>query len=297
MKFSAMNNLPFFAPEGDGGGAPGSAAPSGEPSGNPPSGSETWYGKAGVGQEHHEWLASKQFDGIDTALKSYRSLEGIVGRQRLAVPKDADDADAYNAIYKTLGRPETADKYTLPKDSKISGDEWKTFAPVFHEAGLSQAQTERILTSYEKRAGELREAAETERANEETRQIEKLTKEWGSNHDGNQDIAARAFRALGIDEATSDAIEGAIGYYATMKLFHSIGAGMGEARLLQDGNKGGAQNLGGNLEAEKNKLNDKFKDKAFMERYMHHDPRVRKEAIDEVEGIQKRIAELTAGNG
>lgn len=281
----------YFAPEGEGGGSGAGDPPGGS------EGAETWYGKAGIAAEHHEWLAGKQFADANLAIASHRSLEGLIGRQRLAVPKDASDAEAYDAIYKTLGRPDKADGYKLKDGSKINGEAAKPFFALFHKAGISQAQADIVLGGYEAEAARLSAAAETERTNQENAQIAKLDAEWGSAKDANRDIAARAFRALGIDEATSDKIEGAIGYYATMKLFHAIGSGMSEASFKQDGNKGGAGNLGGSLEGERNKLQDKFKDKEFMARYMHNDPRVRKEAIDEVEVIQKRIADLTTGKG
>lgn len=287
MRFSVIR-LPYFAAEGD-----GSTPPAPNPA------SETWYGKAGVAAEHHEWLQGKQFADPSIQVASHRQLEQMVGRQRLAVPNDtaeAKDVDAWNAIYKTLGRPDKVDGYKWKDGTKLSGDELKFFAPIFFEAGLGQGQVDRILEAYEKRGGDMFTAQETERANEENRQIAKLDSEWGSNTDGNKDIASRAFRALGIDEATSDKIEGAIGYYATMKLFHAIGSGMKEPAFHQDGQKGGKGGDGaGSLGALEAKLKDKWKDEAFMGKYMHSDPRVRKGAIEEVEVIQKQIAQLKGG--
>lgn len=269
---------------GGNGGAPGA--------GGQPVQDGTWYGKAGISAEHHEWLGSKQFADPNLQIASHRSLETLIGRQRLAVPANAEDKEAHEAIYKSLGRPDKPDGYKLPEGSKISGDEWKNFAPIFHEAGVSQAQAERILAAYEKRGGDINTAAETERLNEETRQTAALDAEWGSAAEANKDIAARAFRALGIDEATSDKIEAAIGYQATMKLFHKLGSGMSEAQMRVDGGKGNSGgDMGGSLEGAKGKLKAKFDDPVFMAKYMNSDPRVRKGAIEEVEAIQKTIAD------
>lgn len=288
------------APTGAGAGAAGTdGAPAGGAGGNGGgagqggAGDGTWYGKAGIAPEHHEWLGSKQFADPNLQIASHRSLETLIGRQRLAVPANAEDKEAHEAIFKTLGRPDKPEGYKLPEGSKISGDEWKNFAPIFHEAGISQAQAERILAAYEKRGGDISAAAETERANEEARQVAALDTEWGSAAEGNKDIAAHAFRALGIDEATSDKIEQAIGYQATMKLFHKLGSGMSEAQLRVDGGKGQqGGDMGGTLETAKNQLKTKFDDPVFMAKYMNSDPRVRKGAIEEVEAIQKRIADL-----
>lgn len=297
MRFSVIKAIfPQILFEAEGGGgapaAPATEAPA-APATEAPAGASDgpWYKQAGVADEHHQWLQGKQFADVDTALSSYRSLEGIIGRERLAVPKDAEDQSAYDAIYKTLGRPDSPDKYELPENSKIDGDQWKVFAPIFHEAGVSQNQAAQILSAYEARATELHEAAEVERTNQETAQIAALEKEWGSAHEANTDIASRAFRALGLDEAMSDKIEQALGYDATMKLFHKIGSGMSESRLIQDGRPGDA-GAGSTLEGAQNKLDALLNDKEFTERYNNSDPRVRKPAIDQVEEIQKQIAAL-----
>ena len=299
MLLSALKAIyPQIMYEGEGAGAgtpppAGSTPPAGTP---PPAGSEgPWYKQAGVADEHHDWLAAKQFGDLNTALTSYRSLEGVMGRERLAIPKDGEDAPAYDAIYKTLGRPDNAEGYKLPEGSKISGDEWKVFAPIFHEAGVSQSQAEKILGAYEKRAGEISAAAEVERGNQEQAQVKQLTDEWGSANEANSDIASRAFRALGIDEATSDAIESAIGYYKTMKLFHAIGAGMSEPALRQDGKAGDAAGQSGTVESLQRKMKDLFADQAFMDKYTHSDPRVRKDPIEQIQAIQKQIADLQGG--
>jgi hypothetical protein len=292
LKFLALRTLSatYWEGEGGSGGGGGTTPPTDGGTTPPPPGGETWYGKAGIAAEHHEWLGNKQFADPNLLVASHRSLESLVGRQRLAVPSNAEDAEAYNALYKTLGRPDKPE-YALPKDSKISGDELKFFNSVFHEAGLGQGQVEKVLTAYEKRAVELSTAAETERANAERLQVEALDKEWGSAAEANKDIASRAFRALGIDEATADKIESAIGYQATMKLFHGIGSGMSEAALKQDGNKNQPGGGGDSLGKAEGELKAKFADKDFMAKYMHSDPRVRKDAIAEIEAIQKRIAE------
>lgn len=293
MRFTTAN-ASWFNPYWEGEGAAGGAG--GE---TPPAGGEgaTWYEKSGVAADHHEWLRGKQFADVNLLLASHRSLEGLVGRQRLAVPNGPEDKEAWEAIYRTSGRPDKPEGYKLKDGSKINGDEFKAFQPIFHEAGVSQAQAERILEAYEKRAGEQFAAADVERANAEKLQVEKLDKEWGSQAEANKDVASRAFRQLGMDEAMSDKIEAAIGYEATMKLFHAIGSGMKEPAFHQDGAKGGSHNMGGTLEGERNKLQTLFKDEPFMKRYMNGDPRIRKSAIEEVEAIQKRISDLTTGNG
>jgi len=263
---------------GGGGGAPAPAAP--------------WYQAAGVADEHREWLAGKGYADISTAIASHRSLETVIGRNRLAVPSGPEDQASYDAIYKTLGRPDTVEGYALKEGSKIKADEFKaTFAPVFHKAGISSSQATALLDAYEARAVALEEARQAEITARETREIEELDKVWASNKDANMDIASRAFRHLGISEEETSAIEEALGYKKTMEIFHKIGAGMSEASFHQDG-KPGQHGDGKNVDTLQAEMHAKLRDPDFKARYNHHDPRVRAPAIEEIEKMQKRIADL-----
>lgn len=277
-------NLPIYF-EGEGGSGGGVTPPAVDA--NAP-----WYQKAGVAQEHHEWLAAKEFADPSIAIASHRNLETMIGRNRLAVPANADDKDAYTAIYRTLGRPDNAEGYKLPEAVKLNADEWKLFAPIFHGAGLSQGQTEAITGAYYKRATEQAAAIEAERVAAETREVEKLSGEWASNAEANKDIASRAFRVLGLDEETTNKIEGAIGYYATMKLFHNIGKGLSESVMHQDTTRRGGADTGESKEVLQTKINNLLKDPEFKGRYNDPDPRKRKDAILEMEALQKKLADI-----
>ncbi len=260
--------------------------------GNNPPPAAPWYQTAGVAQEHHEWLAGKQFADVNLAMSSYRSLEGVLGRNRLAVPSGPEDQASYDAIYKTLGRPDTHDGYALKEGSLIKADEFKAhFAPVFHKAGISAQQASVLLDAYEARGKAMEEARQAELAARETREIQELETAWASNKDANMDIASRAFRHLGISEEETAAIEEALGYKKTMEIFHKIGAGMSEAAFHQDG-KPGQHGDGKNADTLQSEISAKLRDPEFKARYNHHDPRVRKSAIDEMEVLQKRLADM-----
>jgi hypothetical protein len=279
---------------GSGGGTTPPAGATPPAGGGAPSADTPWYESAGVSADHKDWLTAKQFPDANTVVASYRSLESTIGRNRLAVPKDDADREAYDAIYNTLGRPGSPDDYRLKDGSTITGEAFKFMAPVFHAAGVSQKQAEAILGAYEGEASRLQAARETETKAEEERQIAKLEKEWGSNKAAYEDIASRAYRALGIPDETAAKIEQTVGYYEMMKLFHTIGSGMSEARLVQDGNKG-TPNTGSSVQGLEAQRDAKFADPAFMAKYMHHDPSVRAPAIKEIEEIQIRIAEMRGG--
>lgn len=277
------NGLHQIYREGEGGSG-GGGAPVTQPA---PSGA--WYQTAGVSPEHHEWLAGKQFADASTAIQSYRSLEGIIGRNRLAVPTGPDDQASYNAIFDALGRPKDPTGYAAKEGSRLAADELKQFQPVFHKLGISKAQAEGLMEFYEGRGIALEQVKEQARIGEEERQVQALEAKWGSSMQANTDIASRGMRALGIDEATMDKIEGALGYMATMELLHKVGSGMSEAAFHQDGKPpvgGGSETV----ETLQNKVNTMLRDPDFRKRYNHDDPRVRTDAIKEIEALQIEIA-------
>src|ERR1700741_2930747 len=116
-----IKGLPiYYAPDGV------DAPPPAPPSSVPPPSADTWYGKIGIAPEHHEFIKGKEYSDINTVLASHRNLESMVGRNRLAVPQNAEDKESYEAIYRTLGRPDKPD-YKLPEKGEFKDDAWRDF--------------------------------------------------------------------------------------------------------------------------------------------------------------------------
>lgn len=84
-----------------------------------------------------------------TVSKSYVHAEGLLGGERIPVPKSDDDEDGWNRWYAATGRPDAPDKYEfkrpeLPPDLPYDEEEEKFFRNLAHQAGLSKKQTARI---------------------------------------------------------------------------------------------------------------------------------------------------------
>jgi hypothetical protein len=277
----------FF--EGEGGGTT-PPAPGGD---TPPSGdSGPWYQSGGVAAEHHDWLRNKEFADINTAITSHKSLEQLVGRQRLAVPKDANDAAAYDALYKTLGRPADAKGYKQPDGIKIEDKAWERFSGVFHKHGIGQAQAEAIVKEYYAFGTEGKTATDSARQVQEAVEEAELKKAWGKDFDANTDIAGRAWRALGMSEETSNKIEAALGFKAFTEFFHKIGAGMSEASMKTDSGTGNGMGSGAQaVEQAKSRRDAMLADPEFLRRYQNSNQAVRNKAIEEIQPYIKLIAE------
>jgi hypothetical protein len=59
-----------------------------------------------------------------------------------------------------------------------------------------------------------------------------LATEWGQAHDQNKAIAKAGAKAIGIDPAVIDTLEGTIGYAAVMKAMHAVGVKTGESAFV-----------------------------------------------------------------
>lgn len=86
--------------------------------------------------------------GLESVLQNYAEVQQLIGRS-IQLPKDNTDTDAWQKIYKKLGRPESHEQYEYDPP-EIEGVDWeKEGLPEFkkkaHELGLNQAQTKGIL--------------------------------------------------------------------------------------------------------------------------------------------------------
>lgn len=185
--------------------------------------------------------------------------------QPITLPgKDAKPED-WKAFYKSIGAPETADGYALPVPEGGDPAFAKTAAGWMAEAGLLPQQAQALAAKWNAHVAELTTAQTGAAAAAETQRIaaldsqnkaeeSALRNEWGQAHDTNMGLAKRAVQQFLAPIAPGDksqvlitAMEGAIGYSATIRLLHSLGKGLatGQAHGLGDVNspQGGEKSL------------------------------------------------------
>lgn len=219
------------------------------------------------------YATNKGWKDPSQLLDSYRNLEklqGVPQDQLLKLPKSDAEAAEWTPIFKRLGRPDTADGYKLeipqgqdPAFSK-QASEW------FHELGLSEKQGQNLTKKWnEYQANQGKGATEAFGAKvQEQKGI--LKKDWGAAHDQNVQIAARAAREFGVGAKALDALDASIGHDATMKLFHQIGAKMGEANF-HSGNGGNGNNGPMTPVQAQSKIKTLKSDPSFTKKYLEGD--------------------------
>ena len=233
------------------GSAPAPAAPA--PNGGAPAAAPAapWYGEI-TDPDLKGFAELKKPTDAATALKGWRDAEKVIGvprEQLLRLPADLSKAtpEELAAIHDRLGRPKTADEYTI---KPIEGDEASAaftakFKPVLHSLGLSNSQAvalQNVWNEYVKST-----ATDMDRAQEQQEKIDldTLHREWpGEVFSQREEMGRRAVREFispVAGEKTPEVlgkIEDAIGTAMFLKLFSGIGEKVGEAKYV-DGAQGG----------------------------------------------------------
>lgn len=207
-----------------------------------------WHGL--TAPEDLAWVASKGWKEAADAVKSYRGAEKLIGRDPstlVPLPR-ADDPAGYRAVLAKLGLPETPDKYEFapaPGGEKLDAGYEKWARETFHKAGLTAAQVKALTAEQNayaaslatKQAEDYRVAYEADKA--------ALMAEWRGGYERMVNAAKTAATSLGYTEEMIDAMEGAVGYAATMKFFASLGQKLGEDGFVTA--KDGAPKFAGTL--------------------------------------------------
>lgn len=131
---------------------------------------------------------------------SYLQLESFMGSEKIPVPKDENDAEAWGMYRKAFGVPEKADGYELTAVEGFDSQELKQFA---HSLNLNQKQAQALQDKYLGELMKIKESAEQEELAEFEEAKKSLKAEWGVKYDSNIKLAQNAIKQLVGQEAFS----------------------------------------------------------------------------------------------
>ena len=148
----------------------------------------------------------QSISSLDDLAKSYVHAQHLVGKDKIALPSNENDHEAWNDVLSKLGRPDSPEKYELPKpaeDSPVHIPEGmdQEFSKKAHELGLTNKQARDLFGWYvsdvaegqhkqfEQQVGEARQSAEQE-----------LRKEFGNAFTDKVQAAHKAVQTYGGDE-------------------------------------------------------------------------------------------------
>lgn len=210
-----------------------------------------WYN--GADPDTVGFIQNKGWDNPLKAIEAYRGLEkhiGVPADQLLKLPS-ADDAAAWDGLYKKLGKPESADKYgevKAPEGVNLDMDRIKHFDNVFYNANLTAAQRKAVVDAVIEYEKNFTENYTKDLQMEKQRQVEALNKEWGAKAPERLELAKRLIRS-GVPEGMDKdqfltAMEDAVGPMAFAKFFANLADKMGEDKFHDDAQSGGGDRFG-----------------------------------------------------
>ena len=77
----------------------------------------TW--KDSISEQYRNDPNIEKFTEIDALAKSYINATKMIGQDKLVIPNNNSTEEAWNEVYTKLGRPESADKYSLDAKSEV----------------------------------------------------------------------------------------------------------------------------------------------------------------------------------
>ena len=147
---------------------------------------KTW--KEAISEEFRNDPNIEKFTEIDALAKSYINATQMIGKDKVAVPNKNSTEDQWNEVYDKLGRPESADKYTLNAKSEvvpIDENAIKQFAENAHQLGLNNKQAQGILEFYKNNMEGMAQQAKVDTETAQAQSTQQLRQEWGREFDTN----------------------------------------------------------------------------------------------------------------
>ena len=141
-----------------------------------------WY--EGLSEEYKNHPSIQKFQDANGLAKSYLSLESMIGQEKIPVPKNKDDANAWAVYNKAFGVPETADKYNVKIDG-IPDESLSYFKEIMFKHHISNETAQELLNVHMEDFKKAKEF-EIQQFNAESDKVtEQLKKEWGLKYDEN----------------------------------------------------------------------------------------------------------------
>ena len=147
---------------------------------------KTW--KEAISEEFRNDPNIEKFTEIDALAKSYINATQMIGKDKVAVPNKNSTEDQWNEVYDKLGRPESADKYSLNAKSDvvpIDENAIKQFAENAHQLGLNNKQAQGILEFYKNNMEGMAQQAKVDTETAQAQSEQQLRQEWGREFDTN----------------------------------------------------------------------------------------------------------------
>ena len=135
----------------------------------------TW--KDSISEEFRKDPNIEKFTEIDALAKSYINATRMIGQDKVVIPTNNSTEDQWNEVYDKLGRPESAEKYSLDENAV------KQFAETSHKLGLNNKQAQGLLEFYKQNMEGTAQQAKIDKETAQAQAEQELRSEWGREFD------------------------------------------------------------------------------------------------------------------
>ena len=219
--------------------------------------------------------------------KSHVEAQQLISQKRLVAPQDNWKDEQWGEFWNTIGRPQEAGKYTLPKYELPEGLQFDdsligSFRDAAHKSGLTQKQFQSTMDFY---VDVLRKQDETQKTHREAAAEQarsELKSQWGDRYDHNLDMAKAAlsrFAPEGFAEFLDE--KGLSNDPRLVAMGHEIAKAM-----MEDSATGKGPGLPVGAQAQAASEIDQLRaDQNFMDSYVSGDHPMHKQAVARMEKL------------
>ena len=218
-------------------------------------------------------------------LRSYQQLEQLFGHDKagrtVLLPKGDDDAEGREALYKALGRPDTAEGYDLTKtmaDQPVDPGFMADMGQSMHQMGLSKQQAQGLARAYNEQLGKMYAGLRSQQEAD----LAAYKAECGAQYEARRECARRAAERFGITPEKLTALEANLGTADMMRTLSAIGQALGEDVPPNQAAPGDAS-YNFSPAGARTKIDELTADESFRKRYLRGDP----EAMAQMERLSK----------
>ena len=143
--------------------------------------------KDSISEEYRNDPNIEKFTEADSLAKSYINAVKMIGQDKIVIPTKNSSQETWDEAYAKLGRPESADKYSLDvKSDVVPFDETaiKSFAEQSHKLGLNNKQAAGILDFYKNNMEGSAQQAKIDTETAQSQAEQQLRQEWGRDFEG-----------------------------------------------------------------------------------------------------------------
>lgn len=154
-------------------------------------------------------------DGFNDAVKAHLSLEQMLGKEKVVIPKDEKDVEGWTNLAKALGVPDKAEGYGLadpdfPEAMKGVTIDKQKFAEIAHAHKLTPGQTKGLYGAYQEMIKGAYTKATQDKQAEMQGTINRLRSDWGDAYDTNVELGQMVISKFASDQETQDFVTAAI---------------------------------------------------------------------------------------